>query len=114
MLGPGELLHQAEQDLNNAKERLKQKDYDWVFTRSQLCIINALKALIEYRGTHYRSNTITGLLNEAQGVCDIPTEICQAIGAVSTKTSMPSERISKFITLQTEMVLGWVMSMLGY
>jgi len=114
MRGAGDYLNQAEEELNTAKERLKLKDYDWVYTRSQLCVINALKALIEYRGVHHRSNTILGLLNELQLLCDLPTEVSQAANAVNSKTNMPSERISKFITLQAEMVLGWVMSMMGY
>ncbi|MEW6097526.1 MAG: HEPN domain-containing protein [bacterium] len=114
MQGPGDYLNQAEGDLNIAKENLKMKDYTWVQTRSQLCVINALKALIEYKGTHHRSNTIAGLLNEVQMVCDIPNEVYRAANAVDKKTSMPSDRISKFIILQAELVLGWVMSMLGY
>jgi len=110
----GDFLNQAEEELNAAKERLKLKDYEWVCTRSQLCVINAFKALIEYRGVHYRSNTLPGLLNELQALVDIPLDISQAANAVNSKTPMPSERISKFITLQAEMVLGWVMSMMGY
>jgi HEPN domain-containing protein len=107
-------LNQAEEDLNIAKERLKMRDYEWVQTRVQLCVINAFKALIEYKGGRHRSNTVAGLLNEAQLICDIPTDVCQAANAVDSKTSMPSERICKFLTLQAEMVLGWVMSTLGY
>lgn len=114
MLGPDDFLNQAEENLNIAKEKLKMKDYTWVQTRSQMCVINALKSLIEYKGTHHRSNTVTGLLNELQIICDIPIEVSMAANAVDKKTSMPSERISKFITLQAEMVLGWVMSMVGY
>jgi len=114
MQGPADYLEQAEGDLNIAKEKLKSKDYEWVQMRSQLCVINALKALIEYKGIHHRSNTIPSLLNEVQMKCEIPTEIYMAATAVDKKTNMPSERISKFITLQAEMVLGWVMSMMGY
>lgn len=114
MLGPNDFLNQAEEDLNIAREKLKMKDYTWVQTRAQMCVINALKSLIEYKGTHHRSNTVTGLLNELQMLCDIPTEVSMAANAVDNKISMPGERISKFITLQAEMVLGWVMGMLGY
>ncbi|MEW6609067.1 MAG: HEPN domain-containing protein [bacterium] len=114
MLGPGDYLNQAEEELNIAKERLKMKDYDWTLTRAQLSLINAFKALIDYKGSRHRSNTLTGLLNEVQIVCDIPTDICQAINAVNTKMSMPSERIARFVTMQAETVLGWVMSMMGY
>lgn len=107
-------LNQAEEELNIAKERLKMKDYEWVQTRVQLCVVNALKALIEYKGSRHRSNTIAGLLNEAQLICDIPTDVYHAANAVDSKTTMPSERICKYLTLQAEMVLGWVMTMLGY
>ncbi len=110
----GDYLNQAEDNLNTAKEKLKTKEYDWVQSRAQMCVINALKSLIEYKGIHHRTNTITGLLNEVQLIYDIPSDVCMAANAVDKKTSMPSERISKFITLQAEMVLGWVMNMVGY
>ncbi|MFH1563587.1 MAG: HEPN domain-containing protein [Nitrospirota bacterium] len=114
MRGAIDYLTQAEEDLNIAKEKIKTKNYDWVITRAQLCVINAFKALIEYKAGHHRSNTISGILNELSAICDIPTEICQSVNAVSSKTPMPSERICKFVTLQAEMVLGWVSSMMGY
>ncbi len=114
MQGAGDYLNQAEEDLNIAKVKVKTKEYEWVITRAQLCITNAFKALIEYKGVRHRSNTIPGLLNELAATCDIPTEVCQAVNAVSNKTPMPSERICRFIILQAEMVLGWVSSTMGY
>lgn len=114
MMDAGELLTQAENELTTAKETLNTGRYEWTISGAQLSVSTVLKSLILFRGGHYRSNSILGLLNELSMLNEVPQDILMVARSINNDFPMPSAKVSKFVIQQAEAILKWALREMGW